>query len=360
MSAAPVTNRPARLGLVGAGWWSTYTHVPAILGHPGAVLAGLCDTNAERLQAAAQAYGLTATYPSLTAMLAEAALDGVVIATPHATHAAVAQACLERGLHVMLEKPMTLFAADARRLVELAQAQQRELIIGYPWHYTAQPQAARAVMQSGVLGPVQYVNCSMASNVSGFLRGEDRGLPDASLYPVHGPGAVYSDPALSGGGQGHLQLTHSVGLMSFVTGLRVERVLALMANHGLALDLVDAMAVAFEGGALGTVGGTGNSPSHKLDLVVRCAHGGLDLSVDHQTLTVYYPDGRVETTGPLPPPAVEPRFATARNLIDVCLRLAPNLSPAEPAWCTVELLDAAYRSAARDGQAVHVHELYSA
>ena len=175
---------------------------------------------------------------------------------------------------------------------------------------------------------------------------------------MHGPGAVYSNPALSGGGEGHLQLTHAAGLMFFVTGLRVERVLALMANHGLAVDLVDVMAVAFEGGALGTVGGTGNSAAHKLDLVIRCAHGGLDLSVDHQTLTVYYPDGRVETTGPLPPTETEPRLATARNLIDVILGVAPNRSPAEPGWRTVELLDAAYRSAARAGQAVFVRDLY--
>jgi predicted dehydrogenase len=352
------SSRLARIGIIGAGWWSTYTHLPAVLGHPGAQLVGLCDNDPQRLRAAADAYGLTCTYDRLETMLAEAALDGVVIATPHATHAALARACLEHGLHVMLEKPMTLTAVDARQLVELARAHGRELIIGYPWHFTPQPLAARALLLSGKLGPVQYINCSMVSSVARLLSGEDRGLSDPTVFPVHGPGAVYSNPALSGGGQGHLQLTHSIGLMSFVTGLRVERVLALMHNHGLAVDLVDALAVAFEGGALATVGGSGNSATHKLDLVIRCAHGGLDLSVDHQTLTVYYPDGRIETTGPLPAAAIEPRFATARNLVDVILGVAANGSPAEPAWRTVELLDAAYRSAARDGQAVWVKDLY--
>ena len=53
------------------------------------------------------------------------------------------------------------------------------------------------------------------------------------------------------------------------------------------------------------------------------------------------------------------RMATTHNLVDVILGAAPNGSPAETGWRTVELLDAAYRSAARQGQAVWVRDLYS-
>jgi predicted dehydrogenase len=318
----------------------------------------LCDTDPERLQAAAAAYGVTRTYTDLDAMLAEAALDGVIIATPHATHAALTRACLARGLHVLLEKPMTLLAADARDLTTLALARQRELIIGYPWHFAPHVIRARELLASGALGAVQYVSCTMASSVAGLLGGDEHYLDHAEVYPVHGPGAVYSSPELSGGGQGHLQITHSAGLMFFITGLRAQRVLALMANHGLPLDLVDVMTVVFEGGALGMVGGTGNSPTHKIDLMVRCERGGLDLGVDTQTLTVYHADRTVETLGPL---EADPnlRMATAHNLVDVIQGAAANGSPAETGWRTVELLDAAYRSAARQGQAVTVAELYS-
>ncbi len=71
-------------------------------------------------------------------------------------------------------------------------------------------------------------------------------------------GKVYSDPHLSGGGLGHLQLTHPLGVLFFITDLRVKRVHALMHNHSLAVDLVGAITAEFEGGALGTIGGTGN------------------------------------------------------------------------------------------------------
>jgi predicted dehydrogenase len=155
-----------------------------------------------------------------------------------------------------------------------------------------------------------------------------------------------------------LQITHSAGLLFFVTGLRVQHVLALMANHGLALDLVDVMAVAFEGGALGMVGGTGNSHNHRLDLQIRCERGGLDLDIVSQTLSVQTADGRLENYPPVPGQEHYPRDATARNLVDVILGEAQNGSPAEDGWRTVELLDAAYRSAALQGQAVWVKDLY--
>jgi hypothetical protein len=54
-----------------------------------------------------------------------------------------------------------------------------------------------------------------------------------------------------------------------------------------------------------------------------------------------------------------PRYATAHNLVDVALGKAANGSPGEVGWRTVELLDAAYRSAERDGAAVTIDDLYS-
>ena len=136
---------------------------------------------------------------------------------------------------------MTPYAAEARELVALAQSENRELIIGYPWHFAPQVIHAREILQSGAMGAVQYVNCTLASSVAGLLGGDEHFLDHAEVYPVHGPGAVYSDPVLSGGGQGHLQITHAAGLMFFVAGLRAQRVLALMHNHSEhGLTFVDA------------------------------------------------------------------------------------------------------------------------
>jgi predicted dehydrogenase len=355
--------KKVRIAVVGAGWWATYTHIPALQAHHSVGKIILCDADPAKLDAAAEAYEIARKYTDLQTMLAHETLDGAIIATNHASHFALAKACLEQGLPVMIEKPMTLYARDARALVELAQQRGCQIVMGYPYHYTGHVNHVRQVLQSGELGAIQLVNCWMASDIIGLLQGDDGASQRSAHFPVHGPGNVYSQPHLSGGGQGHLQITHAAGLMFFVTGLRAQRVNARMHNHGLPLDLVDAMLVEFEGGALGVVSGTGNQGSAsggKVDLTVQCQHGSVELNVTAGVVKLHRRNQEPELID-VPPDERYPRFATAQNLVDVALGVASNGSPAEVGWRTVELLDAAYRSAAAAGQTIVVAtDLYEA
>lgn len=348
----------ARIAVIGTGWWATYTHIPAVQARADAMLVAICDRDPARLQAAATAYQVERRYTDYRAMFARESLDGVIIATPHATHYTIARDCLARGLHVLLEKPMTLHAAEARDLVRLAAAGGRELIIGYTHVFTPHALRARDVLREGALGAVQYINCVFASRVIEFLRADPvPGLP-TTVFPVHTPGAVYSQPALSGGGQGHLQLTHSTGLLCFVTGLHAERVSASMRDYGLAVDLVDAMVVELAGGALGSVGGTGNMFIPRFDLHVHCERGALVLDMQARTLTIRGRDVPDEEMGPSAGGKQDDRFAPAGNLIDVIHGRAMNGAPAAVGWRSVEVLDAAYRSARQGGAPVTVASLY--
>lgn len=353
----------ARIAVIGTGWWSTYTHIPALQSHDGADLVALCDSNTEKLQAADAEYHVGKTYSDYRQMIDEQKLDGVVIATSHASHYEIARYCLEHDLNVMIEKPMVLYATHAQELVELARKHQRELMIGYPYHYTAAAKRVREVVQSGELGAIQYVNCVFTSQIRELLGGHDGSENNARAYRVHGPGSVYSQPHLSGGGEGHLQITHSAGLMFFTTGLRAKRVHALMHNHGLPLDLVNAMIVEFEGEARGNVGGSGNvanTGGGKLDVSIYCEEGCVVMDALHGQTAIYRPKQEPERFDARIDDDKYQRYSTAHNLVDVILGRAENGSPGEIGWRTVELLDAAYRSASLDGQAVQVSDLYSA
>ena len=194
-----------------------------------------------------------------------------------------------------------------------------------------------------------------------FYRGNDAAYQPIFDWTVAGPGDVYARPELSGGGQGHLQITHSSGLMFFVTGLRARRVSALMRSFDVPVDLVDVMTVEFEGGALGVVSGTGNVPvgdAGQLDVRVYCEHGYALLDAITGALEIHRRDGSIERDR-LPADDTYPRFATAANLVDVCLGREPNGSPAVFGLSSVELLDAAYRSAQDDGRMVEVSDLYA-
>ncbi|MBN1283904.1 MAG: Gfo/Idh/MocA family oxidoreductase [Anaerolineae bacterium] len=347
-----------RIAVIGAGWWATEAHIPALLEHPQAELAALCDRDSDRLQKAAQAYGVERTYTDYRIMLQQEAPDGVTIATPHATHYPIAKYCLEHDRHIMLEKPMTLFASEAKELIDLAAQRRRELVVGHTLNYLPHHLRARAAIRSGELGAVQSVNCYYASDVFDFLSGQVG--PDKLPMPfrVHGPNTDYSDAGLSGG-EGHLQITHPASLMFFITGLRARRVHAIMHNHGLPVDLVDAILVDFEGEALGTVAGTGNGASrHKLDLMVYCEHGAVDIDSRAGTATVYMEDGSKRDLGPDVSFDRKWSYQPTQNLVDLILGQAENGSPGEVALRSVELLDAAYRSARQSGQGVMIADLY--
>jgi len=115
----PASDR-ARIGVVGTGWWATYAHLPSLTSYRRAEVVALADPSPERLSLAGEHFGIAAQYADYHAMLDRGDLDGVVVATPHTTHYAVAREVLTRGIPLMLEKPMVLRARDARELVDLA------------------------------------------------------------------------------------------------------------------------------------------------------------------------------------------------------------------------------------------------
>ena len=368
--------RKARIAVIGTGWWSTYAHIPTLKNHPEVELVALVDVRPDVLAKASEYYDVKKTYTDYRELLANETLDGVIIAVWHAAHYEVARACLDHNLHVVLEKPMVLQAADARELVEMAGERNLEIVMSYPWNYLPCAQRAREVLRSGELGPIHFISNVFSSNPMNLFRGDDQSDdPDmAAHYPVVGPGDVYSDPVRSGGGQGHLQVTHSAGMMFFLTDLQPASVIAKMNNFDVQVDVVDAMIVRMDNGCLATVGSTGATAGGegKLDVQIYCKSGWVDLDVMTAEGTIYHGDGRVEalaetgTEVDSDQPAGEapgagasyPAHLPAVNLVDIILRQAENLSPGIHGWRSVELLDAAYRSAARNGEEVSVASLY--
>ncbi len=113
----------ARIAVIGTGGGATEHHIPALLAHPDAQLVALCDAIGEKARMTADAYGVPHAFARVDDLLANERLDGAVVVTNHATHYAVAKACLQAGLHILIEKPMTLFAREAREVVEMAASQ---------------------------------------------------------------------------------------------------------------------------------------------------------------------------------------------------------------------------------------------
>src|SRR6266498_4075746 len=146
-----------RTAVIGAGWWSTAHHIPGLLAHPDAELVAVCDPHEERLANAVQAFELQKTYRDYREMLEKETLDAAIIVTPHATHFEIARDCLQKNLHLLIEKPMTLFARDARELLLMAEEHSLQIALGYAYLYFQHAERAKAALSSGQLGEIQYV-----------------------------------------------------------------------------------------------------------------------------------------------------------------------------------------------------------
>ena len=347
---------PARIGVIGTGWWATRAHLPAIAANPDAGLVAIADPNEANRGRAAEVFAPPAVYDNHREMLQAEQLDGVVVAVPHTRHFDIARDALQHDLHVLLEKPMVLTADHARELLQTAAEHDRQVIVGYPWHYNDQVNRARGWIASGAIGDLLYVHSLFASIVWELYRGDVELVADEMGYTVNPTGRdTYSDPDLSGGGQGVTQITHSGALLLHMTGLEPTEVFAHMHNHDLRVDLVDALSVRFENGCLGTIGSTGSTvrtQEEVLEYRLYGTGGHILFDVMNEQLVMYRADGSITESPPCPPAPAGRDYSTSypeegplNNLVEV-IGGGPNRSPGRLGARVVAMLEAAYASAA--------------
>lgn len=341
-----------RLGFIGAGWWATANHMEVLRARDDVLFAAVCARTSETLARAQRQFGFTFATTDYRELLAQP-LDAVIVSTPHVLHYPHAKAALEAGYHVMVEKPMTLRASEAWDLVETARKAGLHLLVPYGWHYKLMVLKAKELMDGGAVGQVEYVVCHMAS----AMRDVYAGRINRELFgeaPAPGVG-TYSDPELTGGGQGQSQLSHCIALMLWLTGLRASEVFAYMSAPGVRVDLYDAISVRFDGGAIGNISGAGTMPTAKpkqqLDVRIFGSDGVLFLDLDREWLETMRNDGEPREVAVKPGDGLYSCDGPPNRFVDLILgREKVNLSPGEVAARATDILDAAYRSAATGRQ----------
>ncbi|MEY4007572.1 MAG: hypothetical protein RLZZ467_599, partial [Gemmatimonadota bacterium] len=133
---------PVRLGVVGAGSLG-YHHARIARDLPGLVFRGIFEANAERAGTVSRDLGIRA-YPTLDALLDD--VDAVSIVTPTPAHHAVAMRALERGKHLLIEKPITVTLEEADELLVLAERQGVLVQIGHVERFNRAIRAAQPLV----------------------------------------------------------------------------------------------------------------------------------------------------------------------------------------------------------------------
>ncbi len=342
----------ARIGFIGAGWWATANHLPVLRKRADEVgdveLSAVCRLGTDELREVQEAFDVPYGTEDYRRMLDEVELDGVVVASPHTLHFEHARAALERGLHVMVEKPMCTKSADAKELVRMADEKGLHLLVPYGWHHKPYIQEAKRQLDAGVVGKIESVLCHMASPIRGLLQGLDFDH-EANGGGLFAPDpATWADPVVADGGYGHSQMSHSLGLMSWLTGLLPREVFAMMAEAESRVEMYDAVTVRFEDDVIGALSGSGDIPEgqmFQLDIRIFGSEGMLLLDVERARLAIHRHDGQDHVHDVAPDAGAYSCEGPPENFADLVLGLAvENYTPGTAAMRSVMMLDAAYRS----------------
>jgi predicted dehydrogenase len=147
-----------RVGVLGAGAWAEFAHLPGYKRDPRCELLAIADPVVERAQAFAQKFGIPHVYDSHAALIAREDIDLVDVCTPSATHFELSWAALEAGKHVLCEKPVAYDYRDTLRAAALAKQQGVKTKLGFTFRYSPAMQYMKELIDHGFVGTPYIFN----------------------------------------------------------------------------------------------------------------------------------------------------------------------------------------------------------
>lgn len=170
-----------RIGVIGCGHWGP-NHIRVFSELDRSNVAACADLSAVCLQRVQDRFPLIQTRTDYRAILEDAAIDAVVIATPTGTHAEIVRDALQAGKHVLVEKPLCTQSAEARELGGLADRVGRVLMVGHVFLFNRGIMKLREVIQRGELGAIHYLD-AVRTNL-GPVRGDVNALVDLGTHDI--------------------------------------------------------------------------------------------------------------------------------------------------------------------------------
>jgi predicted dehydrogenase len=248
--SAPIVN----IAVVGCGGMAHW-HVETLLKIPESRLVAFVDVDPKKTAEFKTRYSKEAKeYSSFDTLLESPPKDlhAVVLVTPHTLHFPQATAALNRGFHVLCEKPMVTNSQHAYQLWETANKIGKLLAISFQAPYTKEYQAIKRARAAGILGKPQLISGWLAQ---GWLKGTI--------------GTWRQDPSLSGGGQMYDSGAHVLNALMWIMDEPVVEVACMYDTCGSPVDINGVAMLRFASGAMGTVTLGGNSPGWDVEVRVQ-------------------------------------------------------------------------------------------
>jgi predicted dehydrogenase len=160
-----MASEKVKIGFIGVGFMGQLAHLQNYVQLPDCEVVAIADAKIEQAKKVAAAYGVSRVYQDYHELLADKEIVGVVASQQYRNHVNIVPDILNAGKHVMTEKPLTLFAENARPLVDLAKAKNLIHMVGY--HKRSDPASELCkefiteATKSGIWGKLKYIRITM-------------------------------------------------------------------------------------------------------------------------------------------------------------------------------------------------------
>jgi phthalate 4,5-cis-dihydrodiol dehydrogenase len=314
-----------RLGIIGAGAVAHF-HAESAGRISNVQLAAVCDLQREPAERVASPWGAR-IYADYAAMFREASLDAVIINTPHALHLEMVLAAADRGVHVLVEKPMATTVADCARMIQACQDAGVALVIGQIQHFLPEKLAAEEVLAGGELGRVLMI----------------RDYRTTDYRPGTRPDWFFNE-AMAGGGALMNIGGHCLDRSIWFGGAPVESLSAsTLKRFGVPVETDGSISLTLRNGVHVNVVVVSDAAQRMDEVLIVCERGTLSCSPHHGTLV--RSNGATRTVWePQPEDIQEGFFLQLQDFIKVLDGGTPKVS-VQHARHIVEVVLASYEAA---------------
>lgn len=244
-----------RVAMIGCGGFQRY-RLGNLAKVKDAQVVALVDPEEEQIRLTLEAHphlSTAATFSDHKEMLQTVKPDAVMIATPHTQHVTQILDSLEVGVNVCCEKPLVTSVSDAHRIIQARDKMGKIGMVSYQRHFQAEYRFIKRQIESGAVGPVQFIAALQGQN---WLRGTK-----GTWRQLH---------SLSGGGQLNDSGSHLIDIILWSTGLSADSVSAYGDSFGTEVDINSALALRGKKGELATFSVVGNGIGWHEDVTIFC------------------------------------------------------------------------------------------
>jgi predicted dehydrogenase len=177
-----------RYAVIGLGHFAQKAILPAFEhAHKNSELTAFVSSDPKKLKKLAKAYDVehSVDYDGLDALCQSDLIDAVYIATPNDTHRALVERVAQKGVHVLVEKPMAVTEEDCEAMIRVCADNACKLMIGYRLHFEATNLSAIEIVRKGKLGEPRFFHSTFSFQVNApNIRLNPRGQGGGALYDI--------------------------------------------------------------------------------------------------------------------------------------------------------------------------------